>query len=349
MNKTNDVPERTQRLNEYSQYLARKGDLNGSVLIAEQDQILMSQGFGQANMEHHVPCTPKTKFRIGSITKSFTAVAILLLQEKGLLHVQHPVATYLPTYPHGDRITLHHLLTHTSGIPCFTNLDDYNNTLKSPSKLEDTIARFRELPLEFEPGTQFNYSNSGYVLLSYLIEQRSGVDIATFIQQSILEPLEMMDTGYDDARSILSHRASGYEMSGGVTFHAEYIDMSIPSGAGGMYSTTEDVYKWDQALRKGQVLSPDSWSRMTTPYLEDYGYGICVMPDQINGLVDTVMGHAGEINGFLSDYRHYVQADLTVIILSNLTSTSPAELSKQWTKIVLGEELDTYHIPDAIS
>jgi len=197
------------------------GNFSGSILIAKEGRILLSKGYGMANLEHDVPNTPQTIFRLGSVTKQFTSMAIMQLQEKQLLNVDDPIAKYLPTYPNGEEITIHHLLTHTSGVPDFTSFPDYEKTMMLPSPVEKTIERFKDKPLEFTPGEKFKYSNSGYILLGYIIEKVSGKSYEEFLKENIFQPLNMMNTGYDHHHTLLKHRASGYSIGGGGLTNAD--------------------------------------------------------------------------------------------------------------------------------
>lgn len=169
----------------------------GAAIVVQDGEIVFANSYGMANLEHQVPNAVSTKFRIGSITKQFTAAAILQLQDRGLLDVQAPVATYLPDYPNGDRITIHHLLTHTAGIPNLTSFPDYLEWMKQSTTLDNLVARFQDLPLEFEPGEQFRYSNSGYTLLTQIIEQISGKSYADYLQTQLFAPLGLENTGYE--------------------------------------------------------------------------------------------------------------------------------------------------------
>ncbi|WP_419875054.1 serine hydrolase domain-containing protein [Candidatus Pristimantibacillus sp. PTI5] len=328
----------SRRLNEHCSSLAQSGYLNGCVLVALEGRILLSKGYGMANFEHEIPNTPQTKFRIGSMTKQFTAMAIMLMHELKQLNVNDPISKYIPSYPNGDKITIHHLLTHTAGIPNFTGLDDYAARMRMPSSTADTVDRFIGLPLLFEPGAQFDYSNSGYVLLSYLIEQITGRTYADYIHHVLLKPLGMINSGYDDAAKILKNRAAGYEVWGSLV-HAEFTDMSIPSGAGGMYSTIEDLYIWGLSLHSQRQINEQAYERMTTPFNGKYGYGLFVYEEEIRGSSRKVIGHSGGINGFISEMKHYKVEDLTVIVLSNLVTTQVGHISKELAQIAFGDEL----------
>src|SRR5437879_1020442 len=184
------------RMEQVVQSFVKDKQFMGAVLVARENEVLLDKGYGFANLEWNIPDSPKTKFRLGSITKQFTAASILLLEERGKLKVNDPVKKYLPDAPAvWNKVTVFHLLTHTSGIPSFTGFPDYQPTEAIPSPAEKTVARFRDKPLDFQPGEKWSYSNSGYVLLGYLIEKISGQSYEKFVQQNIFTPLGMKDSG----------------------------------------------------------------------------------------------------------------------------------------------------------
>ena len=239
----------------------------GSVLVARGDDVLFSKSYGSANLEWNIPNTPATKFRIGSMTKQFTAASILLLEERGKLKVDDPVKKYMPDAPAAwDKITLFNVLTHSAGLPNFTSFPEYAKLQAFPITPEKIVATFKDKPLDFEPGAKFSYSNSGYVLLGYLIEKISGESYEKFLQDNIFTPLGMKDSGYDSNSAIIERRASGYSPSPAGPVNAEYVHMSVPHGAGALYSTTQDLLKWQLALYGGKVLKPESLAKMTTPF-----------------------------------------------------------------------------------
>src|SRR5690348_14997391 len=248
----------------------------GSVLVAQDGKVLLDKGYGFANLEWDVPNTPTTKFRLGSITKQFTAASILLLEERGKLKVEDPVKKYMPDAPAAwDKITIFHVLTHTSGIPSFTSFPDYESREAQAMTPEKLVEWFRDKPLEFEPGTKWNYSNSGYILLGYLIEKISGQPYSQFVQKNIFTPLGMKDSGYDSNKAIIPHRDSGYTPNEkGELQNAGYIDMTIPLSAGALYSTTLDLLKWEQSLFVGKLISASSLQKMITPFKSDYAFGL---------------------------------------------------------------------------
>ena len=267
----------------------------GSVLVARGDQILLSKGYGSANLEWNIPNAPSTKFRLGSITKQFTAASILLLEDRGKLKTDDLVKKYMPDAPAAwDKITIYHVLTHTSGIPSFTGFPDYAEKEPFPTTPEKLVARFRDKPLDFQPGEKWSYSNSGYVLLGYLIEKISGESYEKFVQENIFTPLGMKDSGYDSNSAIVLHRAAGYSPGKDGPTNAGFIHMSVPFSAGALYSTTEDLLRWEQGLFGGKLLSAASFAKMTAPFKEDYACGLSVRTVSGHKTID----HGGGIEGF---------------------------------------------------
>jgi CubicO group peptidase (beta-lactamase class C family) len=225
----------------YLQDLANQQRFSGAVLMARRGEILVSQGYGMANLEHDAPNTPQTRFRIASLSKPLTATAILLLHERGLLHVQDRIAAYLADCPAAwQAMTIEQLLTHSSGIPDYTLFPAFHqqHMLMRRWSPDGLVGLFRDTPLDFQPGERYRYSNSGYVVLGMIIERVSEMSYGSFLEQAIFEPLYMTGTGYDDSRSVLKHRASGYV---NTTLKAEYVDTSVSYAAGGLYSTIEDL------------------------------------------------------------------------------------------------------------
>ncbi len=204
------------RMDQQVRAYADQQKFSGCVLVAREGKVVFSKGYGLANAEYGIPNTPATKFRLGSITKQFTATAILMLEQQGKLKVEDAVRKYVDDCPGAwQPVTLHHLLTHTSGIPNFTSFPDYVRTMPLPSPPAETLKRFRDKPLAFEPGTKFSYSNSGYVLLGYIIERVSGRSYEEFLQKQIFGPLGMSDTGYDHPERVMPRRASGTSWADG--------------------------------------------------------------------------------------------------------------------------------------
>jgi len=307
----------------------------GSVLVAQDGKVLLDKGYGFANLEWDVPNTPTTKFRLGSITKQFTAASILLLEERGKLKVEDPVKKYMPDAPAAwDKITIFHVLTHTSGIPSLTSFPDFEAHEAQAMTPEKLVEWFRDKPLEFEPGTKWNYSNSGYILLGYLIEKISGQSYSEFVQQNIFTPLGMKDSGYDSNSAIIAHRAAGYTPGKSGAVNAGFVDMSIPFSAGALYSTTEDLLRWEQGLFGGKLLKTDSLTKMTTPFKQDYAFGLGVSTQ--NG--HKMIAHDGGIQGFNTFLAYFPDDKLVVAVLANLNGPA-GQMAGNLAKVALGEKV----------
>ena len=340
---SNPFPNATQ-IDTYLTHLAEAGVLSGSVLVAHNG-MLFSKGYGLADKDSHVPNTPQTRFRIGSVSKQFAAMAILLLQEQGKLHVQDHLCLYIPNCPTAwQPITLFHLLTHSSGIPDYTNLADFVATWTIPTTPQELISRFINLPLDFSPGSRFRYSNSGFVLLGYIIEHVSGESYATFLQKHIFTPLKLSNTGYDTTYPTLPQHATGY--------YADYVkpapyDMSVLYAAGALYSTTEDLYRWDLALQQHTLLSPQAEDSMFTLHMpcpssgpggclmhsdQGYGYGLFIATQPEGRLIY----HVGHIDGFFAYNGFYANKDLEVVVLSNLETTDVLKIGRVLAGMVYG-------------
>src|SRR3984957_20948064 len=266
----------------------------GTVLVAKGTEVVLNKGYGSANLEWDVPNSPATKFRLGSITKQFTAASILLLQERGKLNVQDPVKKYMADTPAAwDKVTIYHVLTHTSGIPSFTSFPEYAKWEPFATTAAEEVAWFRDKPLEFTPGEKWSYSNSGYVLLGYLIEKITGGSYERFVRENIFIPLDMKDSGYDSNSAVIVKRASGYTAGKSGLENAGFVNMTIPFSAGALYSTTEDLLRWEQGLFSGKLLSASSLQTMTTPFKNDYACGLAVQTKDGRKVIE----HGGGIEG----------------------------------------------------
>lgn len=326
----------TPRMQQIIQSYVANKTFMGTVLVSKDGKLLVNQGYGFADLEWNVPNVPEAKFRLGSLTKQFTAASILLLEERGKLNVEDPVSKYVPDSPAAwKNITIFNLLTHTSGIPNFTSFPDYGPTEWKDTTPTELVARFRDKPLDFEPGTKFSYSNSGYIVLGYILEKVSGQTYAEFLQKNIFTPLGMTDTGIDNNAVILPKRAQGYSPSGNGMQHAGYTSMTIPFSAGALYSTTGDLLKWEQGLFGGKVLKPVSLAKMTTPFKDGYGFGLFITAQ--NG--HKMINHGGGIEGFNTSLAYYPDDKLVVIVLGNLNGSAPDQIAADLGKVALGEQV----------
>ena len=315
--------------------LSRQGGFSGTALVARDGRVLLSKGYGPANREWKIANTPWTKFRVGSITKQFTAAAILLLQERGQLNVQDPIGKYLADCPEAWKgVTIHHLLSHTSGIPDQVIISDPKQRT-APPNLDDMAAHGKDIPLLFPPGEKWAYSNAGYILLGYLIEKLSGQRYGQFLQENIFTPLGMTSTGYDDGRAVIGGRAAGYVRKGITLLNTGYTNPDVAHAAGALYSTTEDLYRWEQALFGGKVLSPASLQAMTTEVAGGYGYGQSIGTQ----FKHTVISHIGRINGYVSYLGYFPAERVTIILLLNydIGLVAIENLSRDVAAICLGE------------
>jgi CubicO group peptidase (beta-lactamase class C family) len=335
-----DLGALASKVEEYMDARVRRDHFSGSILIARDGKILFARGYGMANLEYDVPNTPHTKFRLGSITKQFTAMAILILQERGKLKVEDKINKYVPDAPKAwDEITIRHLLTHTSGIPNYTSYPEFLKTLPVRVTLKELIGKFRDKPLDFKPGEKYKYSNSGYVVLGQVIETAAGQSYASFLNEAIFAPLGMKDTGYDSAEPIIKHRAAGYTRRLGILLsNCDYVDMSIPHAAGALYSTVEDLLKWDQALYTEKLVPRKSLEAMFAPVNDNYGYGWLI--DKKQGR--TRYSHGGGIMGFATMIERYPEPKLLVVALSNLENSPVGAIGDDLAAIALG---DKYVIP----
>jgi CubicO group peptidase (beta-lactamase class C family)/uncharacterized protein YneR len=312
------------RMEQVIQSFVAKKQFMGTVLVARGNDILLNKGYGDADVEWNIANVPAAKFRLGSITKQFTAASILLLQERGKLNAHDLVNKYMPNPPAAwANITIFNLLTHTSGIPNFTSFPEYPKIEPFPQTPEQIIDLFRDKPLDFPPGTKWSYSNSNYIVLGYLVEKLSGEKYAQFLQKNIFGPLGMKDTGYDSNSAVISDRASGYAPGPNGFENAGYINMTVPFAAGALYSTTGDLLKWEQGLFGGKVLSAASLKEMTTPFKNDYAFGLAV--HTVNG--HEVIDHGGGIEGFNTHLAYYPAETITVVVLGNVNGMAPDEIA----------------------
>jgi len=315
---------------------AGNDDFMGSVLVARGNEVLFKKSYGSANLEWKVPNTATTRFRLGSVTKQFTAAGILLLEERGKLKTDDPVKMHLPDAPPAwNKVTIFHLLTHTSGIPSLTEFPDFETWKLSRRSIQQSIDLFRDKPLEFPPGHRYNYSNSGYLLLGYLIEKISGETYETFVKKNIFDPLGMKDSGYDSNETVISSRAAGYTPGPDGIVNAAFVHMSIPHGAGALYSTTEDLLRWTNGLFGGKVLSAASLKKMTTPFKEDYAFGLVVADVNCRKTIK----HGGGIEGFNTELTYLPDERLTIVVLANLNGDAPGRITQQLNAVAHGEKI----------
>ncbi len=310
---------------------------HGSALVAKNGKVLIHKGYGLADAELKKANSTGLSYQIGSVTKQFTAVAILKLQEQGKLSVDDKISKYFPSLPNTDKITIHHLLTHTSGLYNYTNDTTFwmHESVQSFSQ-DKMIARFANKPLDFEPGTKYSYSNSGYLLLGYIIEKLSGKSCENFIREIIFQPLGMNHSGFDFTKE--KSKATGYYDNGSFNTKAFIMDSTGSYSAGAIYSTTEDLYKWVQAIHAKKILLPESWEKLMTPFKDNYAYGLIVQGQGES----REISHNGGIHGFVSHVVYLPSINAAVILLSNYMQSNVSGLAKTLTAALFNKP---YQLP----
>lgn len=334
----------TARVDEYMKAAVEVERFSGSILVARDGQAIVSKGYGLANVELDVRNAPNTVFRLASITKQFTATAIMMLQERGKLNVNDPFCKYLTDCPAAwQPITIRQLLTMTSGIPGVTAME-LGPLRGLPVPWDQWLAAMKQKPLEFTPGDNFKYANPGYTLLGFIIERQSGKSYGEFLHDNIFAPLGMKQTGYEDPRRIIKHRATGYrQLPGDPVTNVPYAEMIGLYAAGGLYSTTEDLLLWDKALYTDRLLSRRSRDEMFTPVKEmlpgkgyAYGWWSSTKFDR------QEIAHGGNLAGFITYIARFPSERVTVIVLSNNGRGSSGKISNVLSAIVFGAP---YEIP----
>jgi CubicO group peptidase (beta-lactamase class C family) len=296
----------------------------GTVLVAKQGKIILQKAYGYKNVEKESLNTLNTSYQVASLAKQFTAAVILKLQEQGRLSVNDLLVKYYPDFPNSAKITIHHLLSHTSGIFNYTNSKDFMSGDQSkPVSLDSMISIFRDKPLGFEPGTKFSYSNSGYTMLGYIIEKITGEPYRAVLDEMILKPLQLTDSGYDFLALEHSNKSTGYtNYAPGMYQVAKYVHPSILYTTGALYTTVADLYKWHRALMSDKFLSAASKEMMYKPVAGPYGYGW--FSDSLFG--KKRLSHDGSVQGFKSNINRIPEDDVCIIALSNSNSSSVGQM-----------------------
>lgn len=332
---------KTETLDELVAGFVKLQQFNGSVLVARNGTVLLKKGYGYANFELLSPNEVDTKFRLASVTKQFTAMAVMQLVERGALRLEGTISEYLPDYPKetGSKVTIHHLLTHTSGIPSYTDFPGFmQQHVRDPYRPQDFIKYFKDSTLLFQPGERFAYNNSAYFLLGVIIEKVTGKPYAQVLAEHIFIPLGMKNTGYDVNARVLPKRAAGYHLNGDQLVNAPYIDMSIPYAAGSLYSTVEDLMLWDNALYTETLVKNETLNKIFTPYISTagrgvanyYGYGWFLGKEQVGSSADSVetIEHGGGIFGFNTLMFRVPKSKTTIILLSNVTGARLRDVTR---------------------
>ncbi len=321
-------------INDYAASYATTGDFSGCIAISKKGEIVYEDCFGYANHSFKLPNDRQTKFKIGSISKQFTAAAILILEEKGMLNTSDTLSRFFPGNPNAQKITLHQLLTHTSGITDIYNVPDFKKISCQKLSISDLSALLLDMELNFEPGSNYQYSNGGFAFLAAIIEQISGTSYQQFLKENIFDPLNMNDTGHNKRNEVVAKLATGYDPSGYKDVKiTDFIDPELHKGSGSLYSTTHDLHIWINSVKDQTLLSPDSYPKLLDNYGNNYGYGISVY----KSFDKEVFGHDGRVNGYIADYLHYMEPDISVIILGNIQTGVADFFRRDIAAIVFGE------------
>ena len=337
-----DLLRTRRRMHAYLGAQQRLGRFSGAVLVARGPRPLFRRGYGMADYAHSVRNTPQTAFRIGSQTKLFTAVAVLQLAELGALSLTEPLARFLPDYPGGERISLHHLLTNSSGIPDYIAQPEFTPEQGRPHTLEQLIARFRDKPALFPPGGSYAYSNSGWVLLGAVIERASGMSYGDYLRDRVLAPAGLRHSGLALGQEVVPGLAGGYLSGDAGPIRAAYLDNSLQHAAGGLHASADDLLRWWRALVTGRLLKPASLALLTSPHIETdygpYGYGVALCEAHGRRYIES----SGGTLGYVSVTAWYPDADLTVIVLANFENSPFNEIARDLAAIAFGEP---YELP----
>ncbi len=317
----------------------KRGEPGATALVARNGRIIYSGAFGKANLELGVPMQTATVFKIGSITKQFTAVAILQLMEQGKLSLQDEITRFIPDYPtQGHRITVEHLLTHTSGIVNYSAIRDTQYVGAADLTPLQLIDRFKDQPMRFAPGTRWEYSNSGYALLGHIIELLSGMTYGEYIEQHVLRPARMLNSHYGNDIRLVMNRADGYVARDGGFVNASYLSVTHPYAAGSILSTVEDLFKWNRALLSNKLLTKETLERAWKRFkLVDgsetrYGYGWRIGYIQES----PSLWHGGMVNGFITMALYLPNEDVFVAVFSNCESNSPEDITAKLAALAIG-------------
>ncbi|MDQ6418146.1 serine hydrolase domain-containing protein [Paenibacillus sp. LHD-117] len=322
-------------LRQYMDDYMAKWPFSGTILVARKGELLFREAYGHASLEHDVPNRPETKFGIWSITKSFTALSVAMLAEEGKLKLDDELSRYIPELAAAPRITILQAMNHVSGLVNFTNMPEYNGGLnKKPVSKEETLRLLLSKPMDFEPGAQFAYNNTGYFLLGLVIEAASGMAFDAFIASRILQPLGLSRTGVNDGRSLIPDLASAYHASENGPIPMEFIEMSTVFSAGGMYSTIDDLHAWAQSFDTAKLVSRSTLEQAFAKEGAPYGLGWFL--DEKHGR--RRIHHGGAYRGFRTELHRYPDEETTIIVLTNYDFVPATKLADALSALVFGEE-----------
>lgn len=319
------------------------GAPGAAVLVRRGSEVVLRKGYGLAQLDFGIPVAPEQVFEIGSVTKQFTAAAILRLAEQGKLALADPITRFLPDFPTGGHtVTLEQLLGHTAGVPNYTDLPEWIPRWREDMSLETLIGLFAGRPLDFEPGQSWSYSNSGYVLLGAVIEKVTGRSYEEYVETELFAPLGMTGTRYGHQEQVVAGRVAGYVKGPAGWLNAPYLSLTQPYSAGGLMSTVDDLARWSDALEAGRVVSLPSRDRMFTPAVLRGGgqdgvstrYGLGNAVTAVAGR--TAHEHGGGIHGFVSDLLRVPDGDLLIVILSNNPTVDPHATAHRVAELAFG-------------
>ncbi|NQX85744.1 MAG: serine hydrolase [Flavobacteriaceae bacterium] len=320
-----------------------------TALIYKNGEVIYRKGFGYANIELDVKMQPEHVFEIGSITKQFTAIAILMLEEQGKLKIEDDITKFIPDYPTlGKTITIHHLLNHTSGIKSYTGMKSFREKARLDMTPVELIDVFKNEPMDFDPGEQYRYNNSGYIILGHIIELVTGVSYEDFVQQNFFDKLGMTNSYYGSHQRLIKNRAYGYQDRDGYV-NADYLSMTLPYAAGSLMSNVDDLLKWQKALNTNQLISKATYEKAINGSLlnnrEPIGYGYGLQSGKIQG--SKIISHGGGIFGYTTQGIYLPKEDVFVSILTNCDCNSPGRYATKIAAIAIGKPFPD--VKDAIT
>lgn len=313
----------------------KRNQFRGTALIAFRGKVLLQKGYGWRNVEKQIPHDGNSIFQAASITKTFTATLVMKLAEMKRLSLQDKLSRYYPGYPKGDSITIAHLLSHTSGIYNYTENGEFmQNRSTKPATEAEMLALFRDMPLDFPPGTGWNYSNSGYMLLGYIIQKVTGLSYEGAIRKYIFDPLDMQRSGFDFARLQDADKANGYreDSTGAYTQPVTVTDSSVSFAAGSIYTTAGDLLKWHQGLMNNAIVSPAGWQELSTAKRNGYGYGWDI--DSMQG--KYTVGHSGGMRGLRTNFVRIPEDDICIVLLSNTETQALHSITEKLVAVLYG-------------
>jgi CubicO group peptidase (beta-lactamase class C family) len=330
-----------QKIDELLTAYASQNKLNGAVLVAQKGKVIYQKGFGYRDAEEKIPNDVNSIFQIGSITKQITAAVIMQLQQEGKLSVYDKLSKYFSGFANGDKIAIENLLTHTSGIYNYTNdtVIMKSDVTKHYSQ-EQMLTLFKNYPSDFEPGTNWNYSNSAYSILGYIIEKVEKKPYEKVVRERIFQPLGMTNSGFDFTNLSSPNKTKGYFSLNPKPVPAPIVDSTIAYSAGSVYTTVGDLYKWESAISTNKILKPESWKAVFTPYKNKYGYGWGI--DSLYGKLTTA--HSGGIHGYSSFVIRFPENETTVIVFDNSSSNGLGKMSKTIAAVLYNQP---YEVPSA--